>query len=209
MNKREKILLAVGLTSLLIGIIYLLTKEMSNPLRLMDITKRNFLNFIIIASIYLSPIYLIYRILNLFDIVSGYKVFIFFCSLIIYVFGMAIFTKNIVYNHLSQGSIIVPAVINGKSGNVNSPWEIMAYYRDNYGERHNCQAPVPHGTIKEYDIGDTVLVRYAISRTDIARIFRFKPTPEEIRIYTNKYCCPVILNEEDIKIKNNIDESNN
>jgi hypothetical protein len=120
------------------------------------------------------------------------------CFALLYTISVEKYTQKFEKNKISDGNIIVPAVVNGFTHVHYSrfPPSITVIYYDMNCKPHQGTYDVKH--ITSFSIGDTVLVRYAISRPDISRIFKSKPTSMEIR-----NCCPVVCEEDSINTSKN------
>lgn len=75
---------------------------------------------------------------------------------------------------------------------------VVEYYDGKKYRKREFYFPKKEYSFKDFSMGDTVIVKYSVSRPEISRIYRYKPTEEEIK----EYKFPRQSNKESFKEKN-------
>lgn len=94
-------------------------------------------------------------------------------------------TNEILIRNLQEANIVIPGVVYEKYSNINSPGRIYYEFYGEDGKLYSGKEICPEGSYRSFEIGDTVLVRYAISDPYLNKVYNFWPTSNEIKEYRN------------------------
>lgn len=92
---------------------------------------------------------------------------------------------SVLRKELRKRNIIIFATVYKKHSNINSPGRIYYEFYGEDGKLYSGKEICPEGSYRSFEIGDTVLVRYAVSDPYLNKVYNFWPTSDEIKEYRN------------------------